>query len=175
MTCSHAWWKEVMVMAPADHRVPVPDLYRLLGVARESSSRQITQAWRRRALAEHPDRRPHDAAATARFRALAEAYRVLGDPARRAAYDRSLRDHGAPASEDPAAEAPAGQRHSSGVPVAVRSAGRVPEPPLRAGPVRVNIPRPATGPRAAEEDAVRLAALAELAVRYLSGDSDRPW
>jgi hypothetical protein len=38
--------------------------------------------------------------------------------------------------EAPAAQAPAGRRrHGSGVPVTVRSAGRVPEPPLRAGPV----------------------------------------
>jgi len=164
-----------MVMAPADYRGPVPDLYRLFGVSREASSGEIMQAWRRRALAEHPDRRPRDAAAPARFRALAEAYRVLGDPARRAAYDRSLRDHGAAAPEDPAEGAPPGQGHSSGVPVAVPPAGRVPEPPLRAGPVWVYIPRPATGPRAAGEDAVRLAALAELAVRHLSGNWGSPW
>ena len=68
-----------------------PDLYQLLGVDRGASGGEITRAWRRRAAAEHPDRRPRDAAAPARFRALTEAYQVLGDPARRAAYDRSLR------------------------------------------------------------------------------------
>ena len=63
------------------------------------------------------------------------------------------------------------------MPVVVRRAGRVPEPPLRAGPVWVEIPGtvPAAGPRTAEDDVVRLAALAELAVRYLAGDRGRPW
>ena len=121
-------------MAAAENSGPDTDLYRLVGVPRGASGGEIARAWRRRALAEHPDRRPRDTAAPARFRALAEAYRVLGDPARRAAYDRSLRDRGAAAPEGPAAQASAGRsRPGSGVPVTVRSAGRVPEPPLRAG------------------------------------------
>jgi curved DNA-binding protein CbpA len=169
-----------MVMAAADQVGPVPDLYQLLGVPRGASGGEITQAWRRRALAEHPDRQPRDAAAPARFRALAEAYRVLGDPPRRAAYDRSLGDRpgpGAAAPEGPAAGAPAGWRHGPGVPVAVRLAGRVPEPALRAGPVWVDVPRPASAAasRTAGEDVVRPAALAELAVRYLAGDWGWPW
>jgi preprotein translocase subunit Sec63 len=65
-----------------------PDHYQLLGVARAASREDITQAWRRRARAEHPDHRPPleagDAAAS-RFRSLAEAYHVLSDPDRRAA------------------------------------------------------------------------------------------
>ena len=82
-------------MAAADDSGPIPDLYQVLGVSRGASSGEITRAWRRRALAEHPDRKPRDAAAPARFGVLAEAYRVLGDPARRAAYDRSLTDRDA--------------------------------------------------------------------------------
>jgi hypothetical protein len=48
---------------------------------------------------------------------------------------------------------------------------RVPGPPLRAGPVRVE------GPRAAdrEEQDIRLAVLAELALRYLAAGQGRPW
>ena len=76
-------------MAAADHGGPGPDLYRLLGVPQEASREEIAQAWRRRARDEHPDARPADANAPGRFRALAEAYHVLGDPARRAAYDRA--------------------------------------------------------------------------------------
>ena len=113
-----------MVMAAAGQEGRVPDLYQLLGVPRETSGGEITQAWRRRALAEHPDRRPRDAAAPARFRALAEAYQVLGDPARRAAYDRSLGNQPGPAApEGPAAGAPAGRPCGSAAPVAVRRAG----------------------------------------------------
>ena len=80
----------VTVMATAGHGGPGPDLYQLLGVARDASAEQVALAWRRRARAEHPDARPADADAAGRFRALAEAYRVLGDPVRRAAYDRAL-------------------------------------------------------------------------------------
>jgi DnaJ-like protein len=180
MTTAAPGGREVVVMAAAEQeRGRVPDLYQLLGLDRGASGGEITRAWRRRAAAEHPDRQPRDAAAPARFRALAEAYQVLGDPARRAAYDRSLGDQPRPgsAADSPAAAAAARWPHGSGVPVAVRRAGRVPEPPLRAGPVWVDIPgtAPVAGPRTAEDDAVRLAALAELAVRYLAGDWGRPW
>jgi curved DNA-binding protein CbpA len=169
--------REVMVMAAAgqDGGVPVPDLYQLLGVPQGASGREITRAWRRRAAAEHPDRRPRDAAAPARFRALTEAYQVLGDPARRAAYDRTRGDQpgpGAAAPGGPAAGVPARRPYGTGVPVVVRRPWRVPEPPLRAGPVWVEIPGAVP---AAEDDAVRLAALAELAVGYLAGNQGRPW
>jgi hypothetical protein len=172
--------REVMVMAAAEEGGRVPDLYQLLGVSRGASGGEITRAWRRRAAAEHPDRRPRDAAAPARFRSLLEAYRVLGDPARRAAYDRSRGDKpgpGAAPPDGPAAAAPARWPHGPGVPVVVRRAGRVPEPPLRAGPVWVEVPSavPAAGRRTAEDDMVGLAALAELAVRYLAGDRGWPW
>jgi curved DNA-binding protein CbpA len=170
-----------MVMAAAEQEGGrVPDLYQLLGVPRGASGGEITRAWRRRAAAEHPDRRPRDAAAPARFRALTEAYQVLGDPARRAAYDRSLGDQPGPraaAVEGPAAGPPARSQRGSGVPVTVRRAGRMPEPPLRAGPVWVEIPGmvSAAGPRMAENDAVRLAVLAELAARYLADEWGWPW
>ena len=170
-----------MVMAAAEQEGGrVPDLYQLLGVPREASGGEVTRAWRRRAAAEHPDRRPLDAAAPARFRALLEAYQVLGDPARRAAYDRSLGNQpgpGAAASEGPPAGAPARRPRDNSVPVMVRRAGRVPEPPLRAGPVSVEVPPPVpvAGPRAGEDDVARLAVLTELVARYLVGDGGWPW
>ena len=173
--------REVMVMAAAEQEGgPVPNLYQLLGVPQEASGGEITRAWRRRAAAEHPDRRPRDAAAPARFRALTEAYQVLVDPARRAAYDRTRGNQpgpGAAAAESPAAGAPARRPHGNSVPVTVRRAGQAPEPPLRVGPVRVEFPGtvPAPGPRAGDDDAVRLIALAELAVRYLAGGRGWPW
>jgi len=170
-----------MVMAAAEQEGGrVPDLYQLLGVDRGASGGEITRAWRRRAAAEHPDRQPRDAAAPARFRALTEAYQLLSDPARRAAYDWSLGNQPGPwaaAPDGPAAGVPGRRPRGSGVPVVVRRAGRVPEPPLRAGPVWVEVPPavPATGSRTTEDDAVRLAFLAELAVRYLAGDGCWPW
>jgi curved DNA-binding protein CbpA len=100
----------------AQHGDSQPDLYAILGVGRDATREQVIQAWRRRARAEHPDSRPDDAAAPARFRALAEAYQVLADPARRAAYDRAS---GYQPSRRESAPRPA------------------PGAPLRAGPVRV--------------------------------------
>jgi curved DNA-binding protein CbpA len=171
-----------MVMAAAEHEAGadrIPDLYQLLGVPQGASGGEITRAWRRRAAAAHPDRRPGDAAAPVRFRALTEAYQVLGDPARRAAYDRTLGDQpgsGAAAAAGPAAGASA-RPPRRGVPVVVQRPGRVPEPPLRAGPVWVEVPPSAraAGPRTTEDDVVRLAALAELAARYLAVDGGWPW
>jgi curved DNA-binding protein CbpA len=166
-------------MAAAERGEPGPDHYQLLGVARGASREEIAQAWRRRARAEHPDRRPGEAGeAAAGFRALAEAYSVLGDPARRAAYDRALASGQAAARMTPATGMP------PGVPVPVRVirpdglAGTVrkPEPPLRAGPVRVETPRSASPGDSAEED-IRLA-VAELALRYLTRGPQgrgRPW
>jgi len=59
----------------------------------------------------------------------------------------------------------------------VRPAGRAAEPALRAGPVWVKVPgtAPASDPYRANDDAVRLAVLAELAARYLAGDWGWPW
>jgi curved DNA-binding protein CbpA len=136
---------------------PPPDLYQVLGVGPAASGEEITRAWRTRARAEHPDARPRDTGAPARFRFLAEAYRVLGDPARRAAYDQAA---GHAPRPRPAAPAPAPQRPTA--------AGA----PLRAGPVRVEPlgPAPAPGPAADEEDW-----LAWLALRFLAGGRERPW
>ena len=164
--------EEVTVMAAADQSGPGPDHYRLLGVARSASREEIARAWRRRASAEHPDRRPGQAGgeAAGRFRALAEAYRVLSDPVRRAAYDRALGCGQAAAGMSAPVPVP--------VPVPVRRVrpggvtGPVPGPPLRAGPVRVEDPRPAPPAGGWDEEDVRLAVLA---LRFLARDRGRPW
>jgi curved DNA-binding protein CbpA len=154
----------VTVMAAADPGGPGPDLYQLLGVPRQASREDIAQAWRRRARAEHPDSRPGDAAAPGRFRALAGAWYVLGDPARRAAYDQALaRQQTSP----PASRAPE-QRVAP-------PATRMPGPPLWAGPVRVEGPYPSAVPGRRDEQEIRLAILADLALRYLAWDGDWPW
>ena len=63
------------------------DLYTVLGVEREASQDEIRGAYRRAARASHPDLHPDDASAAERFKQVQLAYDVLGDPARRAAYD----------------------------------------------------------------------------------------
>jgi DnaJ domain len=168
---------QVTVMATADQGGPGPDLYQLLGVPREASREEIAQAWRRRARAEHPDARPADAGAPGRFRALAGAWRVLSDPARRAAYDRALARERPPAARVPAApgRVPVRRVADPSGPGGMTPLVRAPGPPLRAGPVRVEGPRPARPAGAWDEEDIRLAVLAELALRYLARDRGRPW
>ncbi len=155
-------------MAAADPGGPGPDLDQLLGVPRGASREEIAREWRRRARAEHPDSQPGDATAVSRFRALAGAWQVLGDPARRAAYDRALgHDQPAPAATAPVARAQRPAWRAS----MMRAAG----PPLRAGPVQVSGsygPQPADG---RDEEEVRLAILAALTLGYLARDWDWPW
>jgi curved DNA-binding protein CbpA len=161
-------------MAAADPRGPARDLYEMLGVARDASQQEIALAWRRRARDEHPDARQGDDGAPARFRALAEAWQVLGDPGRRAAYDRGLDPAQPPGRvritvrHPPAAPGPSTTGSTTAPPAG--AAG----PPLAAGPVRVE-GGPTPVPQAADWDAedFRLALLAELVLRYRG--RGRPW
>jgi len=62
--------------------------YDVLGVPREASEAEIKKAYRRLAMEYHPDRNNGDKAAEEKFKTLTEAYEVLRDPQKRAAYDR---------------------------------------------------------------------------------------
>jgi molecular chaperone DnaJ len=65
------------------------DYYEVLGVGRGASADDIKSAYRKAALRWHPDRNlEHKAEAEAKFREASEAYSVLSDPQKRAAYDR---------------------------------------------------------------------------------------
>ena len=64
------------------------DYYETLGVQRNASAGQIKAAFRKLAMQHHPDRNPGDKAAEQRFKELNEAYEVLKDDSKRAAYDQ---------------------------------------------------------------------------------------
>jgi molecular chaperone DnaJ len=64
------------------------DYYEILGVARTASDTEIKSAYRKLAMKHHPDRNPGDHAAEEQFKQCAEAYAILADPDKRAAYDR---------------------------------------------------------------------------------------
>jgi molecular chaperone DnaJ len=65
----------------------VSEFYALLGVSREATEAEIKKAYRKLAMEYHPDRNPSPQA-EGRFKEITEAYEVLRDPQKRAAYDR---------------------------------------------------------------------------------------
>jgi DnaJ-class molecular chaperone len=68
------------------------DYYQTLGVPRGASQADIKKAFRKLAREHHPDKKPGDKAAEARFKAINEANAVLSDPDKRKKYDRLGKD-----------------------------------------------------------------------------------
>lgn len=64
------------------------DYYEVLGVSKSASEGEIKKAYRRMAMKYHPDRNPDDAEAENKFKEASEAYEVLSDSQKRAAYDQ---------------------------------------------------------------------------------------
>lgn len=64
------------------------DYYQVLNVARDADEREIKKAYRRLAMKYHPDRNPDDPEADQKFKEATQAYEVLSDEKKRAAYDQ---------------------------------------------------------------------------------------
>jgi molecular chaperone DnaJ len=81
-------------------RVSKRDYYEVLGVGREAGDQEVKSAYRELAKRYHPDRNPDDPTAEEKFKEASEAYSVLSDGQKRAAYDRfghaGLQGAGAP-------------------------------------------------------------------------------
>ena len=69
----------------------MPDYYSLLGCSDNASPGELKRAYRKAALASHPDKNPDDPSAAARFREVHRAWLVLSDESQRAAYDARRR------------------------------------------------------------------------------------
>ncbi len=64
------------------------DYYEILGVSKDADEKDIKKAYRREAMKHHPDRNPDDPAAEDKFKEASEAYDVLTDARKRAAYNQ---------------------------------------------------------------------------------------
>ncbi len=72
--------------------MPSKDYYKVLGVDKSASQDDIKSAYRRLAKQYHPDLHPDDKACAEKFKEINEAYSVVGDPDKRAKYDRGEMD-----------------------------------------------------------------------------------
>lgn len=64
------------------------DYYDILGISRDADDKEIKRAYRKLAMKYHPDRNPEDTDAENKFKEASEAYEVLADESKRAAYDQ---------------------------------------------------------------------------------------
>ncbi|NDE90481.1 MAG: molecular chaperone DnaJ [Alphaproteobacteria bacterium] len=64
------------------------DYYELLSVSRDANGDEVKRAYRKLAMQYHPDKNPGDKTAEVKFREISEAYQILSDDQKRAAYDR---------------------------------------------------------------------------------------
>ncbi len=72
----------------ATANVTKADFYEVLQVSRDASDQELKTSYRRLAMQFHPDRNPNNPEAEEKFKACSEAYQVLSDAEKRAAYDR---------------------------------------------------------------------------------------
>src|SRR3954453_4546509 len=64
------------------------DFYEVLGVSKSASAEELKKAYRKLAMKHHPYRNPSDKSAEQKFKEISEAYDILKDDQKRAAYDR---------------------------------------------------------------------------------------
>ena len=68
--------------------MPSRDFYKILGVKKSASTREIKKAYRKLAIQYHPDKNPGDEEAANKFQDIGAAYEVLSDDEKRKIYDK---------------------------------------------------------------------------------------
>jgi hypothetical protein len=86
--------------------MPEPDLYGILGLTRDAAPEDVKRAYRNLAKKHHPDLNSGDPHSAARFRRIARAYAILGDPLTRTRYDRRTEPPPPPQTAPPAPPQP---------------------------------------------------------------------
>src|SRR4030042_3269683 len=80
------------------------DCYEVLGIQKTAPKDEIKRAYRKLAVQYHPDRNPGDHAAEEKFKEATEAYEILADDRKRAAYDQfglaGLKGMGSPSAQE---------------------------------------------------------------------------
>ena len=72
----------------AEYKMAKRDYYEVLGVGKTADDKELKSAFRKMAKQYHPDANPDDSSAEHKFKEISEAYEVLKEPQKRAAYDR---------------------------------------------------------------------------------------
>ena len=70
------------------------DYYKILGVSEDADVKEIKTKYRKLAMKYHPDRNPDDKKAEEMFKAISEAYEILGDENKRKEYDEKRKNKG---------------------------------------------------------------------------------
>lgn len=117
------------------------DFYVVLGISPAASADEIRQAFRQLARRYHPDANPGDPTAAEHFKVVNEAYRVLGTPQLRAAYDQALRIVRTPQQAPPTGGSRSSQAH---IPMSPRAPMPHATPGVEVG--RKTGPRPTAAP-----------------------------
>lgn len=81
-------WRSIYLRIKFPEDMSKRDYYEVLGVSRTATDAEIKRAYRTLAIKHHPDKNPDDPHAEEKFKECAEAYSVLSDSQKRAAYDR---------------------------------------------------------------------------------------
>jgi len=83
-----AYTPSVAITGKSDLSMAKRDYYEILGISKDASASELKKAYRRIAMKHHPDRNPGDKASEDKFKEASEAYEILSDPQKRAAYDQ---------------------------------------------------------------------------------------